>query len=119
MTDYVFIEGLEIETCIGVYDWERQIRQKVVLDLRLYVDLHAPADSDALHDTVDYKALSDRLVAMVSAARFELIEALGEAVARLVLSEFAVNKVGLRLSKPGAVPAARNVGVVMERTRTG
>lgn len=117
MNEHVFIEGLAIETCIGVYDWEREIRQTVVLDLELYTDLRAAARSDGLAQTVDYKALSDRLLVLVGEASFELIEALGLAVMNCVLDEFPVQRVRLRLSKPGAVPAARNVGVVMEQVR--
>lgn len=117
MSEYVFIEGLAIETCIGVYDWERKIRQTVVLDLELHTRLRAAAHSDGLAETVDYKALSDRLIDLVSAAQFELIEALGLAVMHCVLDEFPVQHVRLRLSKPGAVPAARNVGVVMQQSR--
>ena len=115
MTDIVFIEGLAIETCIGVYDWEREIRQTVVLDLEMEADLGAAGGSDALADTLDYKAVSDRLIAEVGSARFELLEALGEAVCRCLHEEFGVQRVRLRLSKPGAVPAAQNVGIIIER----
>ncbi len=115
MSDYLFIDGLAIDCCIGVYAWERSIRQRVVLDLRLYGDWRTAAGSDALPDTLDYKAVSDRLIEYVEASEFELIEALAEAVAELLLREFAVRKLRLRLSKPGAVPAAQNVGLQIER----
>ncbi len=115
--EHIFIEGLAVQTCIGVYDWEREIRQTVVLDLELHTDLQVAAQSDGLADTVDYKALSDRLVALVGSARYGLIEALGQAILNCILDEFPVSRARLRLSKPGAVSAARNVGVVMEGVR--
>lgn len=117
MADTVFIEGLRLPTCIGVYAWERDIRQVVVLDLELEALRHA-GGSDDLTDTVDYKALSDRLLAYVAGTEFALIEALAEAVATVILAEFPVRRLRLRLSKPGAVPAADAVGVRIERQRT-
>lgn len=111
----ILIEGLGIDTVIGVYDWERRIRQRVELDVCLNVDFSAAGRSDALVDTVDYKAVSDRLIAFVGDSQFELIEALAEAVADLLMTEYPVQGLRLTLRKPGAVPAARSVGVVIER----
>ncbi len=119
MADRVFIEGLAIETCIGVYDWEKEIRQKVVLDLELEVGLATAGASDALADTVDYRAVADRLIALVGAARCELLEALGESICDCLLSEFALRRVRLKLSKPGAVAEATNVGILIERRADG
>lgn len=115
--DKVFIEGLEIEALIGIYDWERRIRQSLVFDLELAFDNRRPAASDAIADTLDYKAVSKRLIAYVSASEFGLVETLAERCAELVLREFDVARVRLKLSKPGAVRGARAVGVIIERTR--
>ncbi len=115
MPDRVFIEGLAIETVIGVYDWEKEIRQRVVLDLELDTGLAPAGVSDALADTVDYRAVADRLIALVGGARFELLEALGEAICNCLLREFPVRRVRLKLSKPGAVAEAANVGIRIER----
>jgi 7,8-dihydroneopterin aldolase/epimerase/oxygenase len=115
--DKVFIEGLEIETLIGIYDWERKIRQPLVFDLELSFDNRIPAASDAISDTLDYKAISKRLVQYVSASGFGLVETLAERCANLVLAEFGVAHVRLKLSKPGAVRGARAVGVIIERSR--
>ncbi len=118
MRDQVFIEGLQATTCIGVYEWERELRQRVVMDVDLYVALDAAGSSDDLRQTVDYKSVSDLLVGLVESARYELLESLADALVSAVLEQFAVDAVGLRLSKPGAVPAASNVGVRIYHERT-
>jgi len=115
--DRVFIEGLEIEAQIGIYDWERRIRQPLVFDIEMAFDNRRPAASDAIADTLDYKAVSKRLVAFVSASSFGLVETLAERCAEIVLREFGVESLKLKLSKPGAVRGARAVGVMIERDR--
>jgi 2-amino-4-hydroxy-6-hydroxymethyldihydropteridine diphosphokinase len=115
--DRVFIEGLEIEAQIGIYDWERRIRQPLLFDLEMAFDNRKPAASDAIADTLDYKAVSKRLVAFVSASSFGLVETLAERCAEIVLREFGVESLKLKLSKPGAVRGARAVGVMIERDR--
>lgn len=113
--DIVFVEDLRIETVIGIYDWERQIRQVVAIDLEMAFDNTRPAASDKIVDTLDYKAVSKRLIAFVEAANFELVETLAEQCARIVREEFGVSWLRLRLAKPGAVRGAKAVGVVIER----
>ena len=113
--DIVFVEDLRIETVIGIYDWERQIRQVVAIDLEMAFDNTKPAASDKIVDTLDYKAVSKRLIAFVEASNFELVETLAEQCARLVREEFGVSWLRLRLAKPGAVRGAKAVGVVIER----
>jgi 7,8-dihydroneopterin aldolase/epimerase/oxygenase len=115
--DKVFIEGLEIEALIGIYDWERRIRQPLRFDLEMAFDNRRPAASDDIADTLDYKAVSKRLVAYVTQSECGLVETLAERCAELVLHEFDVAHVRLKLSKPGAVRGARAVGVVIERRR--
>jgi 2-amino-4-hydroxy-6-hydroxymethyldihydropteridine diphosphokinase len=117
MTDKVFIEGLEIEAQIGIYDWERRIRQPLLFDLEMAFDNRKPAASDAIADTLDYKAVSKRLIEFVSASSFGLVETLAERCAEIVLREFGVESLELKLSKPGAVRGARAVGVMIERDR--
>jgi dihydroneopterin aldolase len=115
--DKVFIEALEIETLIGIYDWERKIRQPLLFDLEMAFDNRKPAATDDIADTLDYKAVSKRLIQYVSASDFGLVETLAERCAELVLNEFGVQHVRLKLSKPGAVRGARAVGVIIERSR--
>ena len=113
--DRVFIEGLEIEALIGIYDWERRIRQPLVFDLEMRFDNRVPAASDDIADTLDYKAVSKRLIAYVGASSFGLVESLTEHCAAIIREEFGVAWVRLKLSKPGAVTGSRAVGVVIER----
>jgi len=113
--DRVFIEDLRIETVIGIYDWERKIRQTVALDLEMAFDNRTPAASDRIEDTLDYKAVSKRLIAFVESSHYELVETLAERCAAIVLEEFGVAWLRLKLSKPGAVTGSRAVGVIIER----
>ena len=117
MTDKVFIEALEIETLIGIYDWERRIRQSLLFDIEMAFDNRKPAASDDIADTLNYKAVSKRLIEYVSASSFGLVETLAERCAQIVLDEFNVQWLRLKLSKPGAVRGAQAVGVVIERSR--
>ena len=113
--DRVFIEDLRIQTVIGVFDWEREIKQFVSLDLELAFDITAAAASDAIGDTLDYKAVSKRLIQFVERSEFQLVEALAERCAAIVLAEFPVPWLRLKLSKPGAVRGSNAVGVIIER----
>ena len=113
--DHVFIEDLRIETIIGIYDWERTTRQVVALDVEMAFDNTKPAASDRIEDTLNYKAVSKRLIAFVEASQFELVETLAERCAAIIREEFGVGWLRLKLSKPGAVTGARAVGVVIER----
>ena len=115
--DRVFIEALEIECVIGIYDWERKIRQPLSFDIEMDFDNRIPAASDAIEDTLDYKAVSKRLIDFVGNSSYGLVEALAEECCRIILGEFGVSHVRLKLSKVGAVRGARAVGVVLERTR--
>jgi dihydroneopterin aldolase len=113
--DIVFIKELEIETVIGIYDWERKIRQTISIDLDMATDIRKAAASDHIDDTLDYKAVAKRLIAFVEESRFELVEALAENICEIVMQEFGVPWVRLTLNKPGAVSGSRSVGVIIER----
>ncbi|MGA8277286.1 MAG: dihydroneopterin aldolase [Rhodanobacteraceae bacterium] len=113
--DTVFIENLCIDCVIGIYDWERRIRQPVAIDLEMAFDNTRPAASDRIEDTLDYKAVAKRLIGFVEASEFQLVETLAERCADIVLAEFDVGWLRLKLSKPGAVRGADNVGVAIER----
>jgi dihydroneopterin aldolase len=113
--DIVYIRDLKIETVIGIFDWERRIRQTVSLDLEMATDIRKAAASDDIKDALDYKAVSKRLIAFVSESEFLLVETMAEKIAAIVLGEFNVPWLRLRLSKPGAVRGSQDVGVIIER----
>ncbi len=113
--DIVFIRGLSIDTVIGIYDWERKIRQTVILDLEMSCDVSRAAATENIADTLDYKAVSKRLVAFVEASEFQLVETLAERCADIVREEFGVQWLRLTLNKIGALSSARDVGVIIER----
>lgn len=117
--DIVFLHGLRIETVIGIYDWEKEIKQPVVLDLEMSTDVARAAATDRIEDALNYKAISKRLKQFVGEGRFELVETLAERCAEIVREEFGVRWVRLRLDKAGAVSDAVGVGVVIERGERG
>lgn len=113
--DIVYIQGLRIYTIIGIHDWERTRPQAVVLDLELATDIRAAAQSADIRHALDYDAVSKRLIAFVKASQCQLLETLAEQIAQLLMVEFEVPWLRLRLSKPDAVPEARDVGLLIER----
>ena len=115
--DIVYIRDLRIETIIGIYDWERETRQTVSLDLEMGTDIKKAASSDHIDDTLDYKSVAKRLIQYVEESEFQLVETLSERVAEIVLNEFNVPWMKLRLSKPGAVTGSQDVGVIIERSQ--
>jgi 7,8-dihydroneopterin aldolase/epimerase/oxygenase len=113
--DIIFISDLRIETIIGIYDWERVTRQTVSLDLEMATDIRRAAATDSIDDTLNYKAVAKRLIEFVGASDFRLVETLAERIAAIVLEEFDVPWLRLRLHKPGALRGSRDVGVTIER----
>jgi dihydroneopterin aldolase len=113
--DTVFINDLRIETIIGIYAWEREVRQTISLDLEMGADIRRAAETDAIEDTLNYKAVAKRLIAFVEASDFQLVETLAERIAAIVLEEFSVPWLRLTVHKPGAVRGSRDVGVIIER----
>jgi dihydroneopterin aldolase len=115
MMDRVFIEDLNVQTVIGIYDWEREIKQVVSLDLEMEFNITRAAETDSINDTLDYKAVSKRLIRFIEDSEFQLVEALAERCAAIVLAEFPVTWLRLKLGKPGAVRGSSAVGVIIER----
>jgi len=115
--DKIFIHALKAEAIIGIYDWERQVRQTVLIDLELAADVRKAALTDSIDDTLNYKRVAKRILAFVESSQFHLVETLAEHVAMLVLDEFGISWVRITLSKPGAVRSSRDVGVSIERDR--
>ena len=113
--DIVYISDLRIETIIGIYDWEREIRQIVSIDLEMAADNRKAAATESIDDALNYKAVAKRLIRFVEESEFQLVETLAERIAEIVLDEFDVDWLRLKLGKPGAVTGSREVGVIIER----
>lgn len=115
--DFIFLEGLETRCVIGISDWERKIKQKVRIDLSFPVDARRAARRDRVEETVNYKRVAKRVLGEVGKSRFRLVESLAESVARLCLKEWGLGEIAVRVSKPGAIRGAKNVGVQITRKR--
>ncbi len=113
--DIIFLEGLEIETIIGIYDWERENKQPIILDIEMAFDIKKAALSNHISDTLDYAIVAERLVEFVEASSFFLVEKLIEDIAHLLRTEFPIPWVKIKLSKPAAVTLAKGVGIIIER----
>jgi len=115
--DVIFLSGLTTECIIGIWDWERRVKQKIVIDLEMGADIRRAAATDAIEDTLDYKRVAKRLLAFVSESQFQLVETLTERIAQIVVTEFDVPWVRVRLNKQGAIRGSRDVGILIERRR--
>jgi 7,8-dihydroneopterin aldolase/epimerase/oxygenase len=115
--DKIFIHALKTETIVGIFDWERQVKQTVVMDIEFSADIRKAAVSDSIDDTLNYKGVAKRVLAFVDESSFHLVETLAQHIAMLILEEFGVSWVSITLSKPGAIRSSRDVGVMLERTR--
>ena len=113
--DIVFLHEMKIDAVIGIWEWERKIRQTVVLDLEMSADVSKAAASDSIDDALNYKSVAKRLQQFVADSEFQLVETLAEKIAAIVIDEFGVSWVRVKLNKPGAIRGARDVGVVIER----
>jgi 7,8-dihydroneopterin aldolase/epimerase/oxygenase len=115
--DRIFLHGLTADCIIGFIDWERRVRQTVVVDLEMPVDCTRAALSDEVADTLDYKKVAKRALEFISASEFQLVETLAHRLALVILVEFGVEWVRISLNKPGAIRNSRDVGVTIERSR--
>jgi 7,8-dihydroneopterin aldolase/epimerase/oxygenase len=113
--DIIFLKGLTVETVIGIYEWERNTKQTIVLDIEMAFDITQAAKTDDIVHTLDYKAVSDRIIEFVRQSDFFLVEKLIEEIANLLRNEFGVRWLKIVLNKRGAVPAAESVGIMIER----
>lgn len=113
--DIIFLRGLHIETIVGIFDWERVTRRVVVLDIEMATDNRKAAESDSIHDALDYAAVSQRIVAFVEQSSFYLVETLAERICEIIRTEFRVPWVRLTLNKKGAIEKASDVGIIIER----
>lgn len=115
--DIIYLKDLRIDTIIGVYDWERRTRQTIILDVEIAADISKAAKSDAIEDTLNYKAVAKRLISFVENSEFHLVETLAERTAEILLNDFNITWLRLSVNKQGAVRGVRDVGVIIERGR--
>lgn len=113
--DIIFLGGLEIKTIIGIFDWERETKQMVVLDIEMATDIRTAAQTDNIEDALDYKTVSKRIISFVEESQFFLVEKLIEEIATIIRNEFHVPWVRITLNKKGAISGASDVGLVIER----
>jgi dihydroneopterin aldolase len=113
--DKIFLNELKVDTIIGIWDWERQIRQTVIIDLEMSADIAKAAATDSVDDTLNYKSVAKRIQTFVSESSFQLVETLAERIAGIIRDEFGVQWVRVRVNKPGAIRGSRDVGILIER----
>ena len=116
MNDRIFLNQLRTECIVGIWEWERQVKQAVILDVEMAADIRKAALSDNIEDTIDYKKVSKRLLRFVGESQFQLVETLTENIAKIIVTEFGVSWVRVRLNKQGAIRNSRDVGIMIERT---
>ena len=113
--DIIFLHDLRVETVIGIWEWERKIRQTVAIDLEMSADIRNAAASDCVDDTLNYKLVAKRVQQFVADSEFHLVETLAEKIAAMIIDEFGVTWIRVRVNKPGAIRGAKDVGVIIER----
>ena len=113
--DTIYLHGLTVDAVIGIWEWERKIRQKVVIDIDMDADIRKAAASDSVDDTLNYKLVAKRIIELAETSGFQLVETLAERTADIVRNEFGVPWVRVKINKPGAIRGSRDVGVIIER----
>ncbi|MGB5247397.1 MAG: dihydroneopterin aldolase [Woeseia sp.] len=117
--DTIFLTDMRIDTVVGIWEWERKIRQTVAIDLEMGFDIRPAAATDSIDDTLNYKLVAKRVQQFVADSSFKLVETMAERIAGIVLDEFDVAWVQVRVNKPGAIRGARDVGVLIRRNKDG
>ena len=115
MQDLIYIKDLRLQTIIGIFGWEREVRQEVSIDLEMTFDCKRAAKTDAIKDAIDYKKITKGIIKFVEESEFKLQETLAEGIADLVKNQYKVDSLKLRVSKPGALRHAEDVGVIIHR----
>ncbi len=114
--DKIFLRELEVDAVIGIWEWERRIKQTLRIDLEMATDARAASSSDSVDNTLNYRDVAKRLLSFVGESEFQLVESLAESVARFIVREFEAPWVKVSVAKPGAISGARDVGIIIERT---
>jgi dihydroneopterin aldolase len=114
--DKIYLTGLSVECIVGIWEWERQVKQRIVLDIEMATDIRKAAATDHIDDTIDYKKVSKRLLSFVGESQFQLVETLTERIAEILIREFKAPWVKVKLNKQGALRGSKDVGILIERT---
>mgnify|MGYP005691533211 FL=1 len=115
MKDIIYIKDLRVKTIIGIFDWERKVKQEVSIDLEFPFDCEKAAKTDSIEDTIDYKAIAKGVIKFVEDSSFQLQETLAEEIASLIKNNYGVKSIRLRISKPGAIRGSKDVGLIITR----
>ena len=115
--DKIFIHALKTEAIIGIFDWERQVKQTILVDLEFSANIRKAALSDSIDDTLNYKKVAKRVLSFIEGSQFHLVETMADSIAMLLLEDFGLEWVKVVLSKPGAIRSSRDVGIIIERNR--
>ena len=115
MEDTIYIKDLRIKTIIGIFDWERKVKQEVSIDLEFPFDCKKAAATDAIEDATDYKAIAKGVIKFVEESSFQLQETLAENIAELVKNDYGIKSIKLRVAKHGAIRGAKDVGLTIYR----
>jgi dihydroneopterin aldolase len=115
MDDVMYIKDLRVQTIIGLYDWERKVRQEVSIDIDIFFDNKAASSKDSVNDTIDYKKITKAVISHVEKSSYKLQESLAESIAALIKRDHPNNSIRIRVSKPGALRNAKDVGIIIER----
>jgi len=114
--DKIFLNRLNIDAVIGIWEWERSVKQTVRIDLEIGTDARAVAITDSIKGALNYRDVAKRLISFVGSSAFFMVETLAESVAQIIITEFEVSWVKVSVSKPGAVRGSEDVGIMIERT---
>ena len=115
MSDIVSISELKVEMSVGAYEWEKTLRQTVSIDVDMICDTRAAGLSDNLDDALDYAKAADLITQLSASRHFLLLESFAEEIAERLLAQTRTQQVRIKVSKPGAIPAAKSVSVTIER----
>lgn len=115
--DIIFLENLEVECIIGIFDWEREQRQTVRIDLEMYTDIRKAASTDSIEDALNYKSVAKAIIKMVENSQYNLVETMAEEIAKICTEQFQIPRIKLRVSKPGAIRGSKDVGIMIQRSR--
>ncbi len=116
--DKIYVEDLRVKATIGIFDWEKKIKQEVSISYEIPHDNKKAAAIDAIEATTDYKSITKAIIAFVENNKFELVETFAERIAEMVIKDFNIAEIRLRVSKPGALRYSKDVGVIIERNKS-